>query len=59
MLIAGKGDRQFQIEGSHRQFFDDCEIARQWLQDVGAQIEYEEELAQRVIPFTLAAHSMN
>ncbi len=59
VLIAGKGDRQYQIIGSHRQFFDDCEIARQWLRDVGSQIEYEEELAQRIIPFTLASHSAN
>jgi UDP-N-acetylmuramoyl-L-alanyl-D-glutamate--2,6-diaminopimelate ligase len=59
VLIAGKGDRRYQIIGNHRQFFDDGEVARGWLQDVGSQIDYEEELAERVVPFTRASHSVN
>jgi UDP-N-acetylmuramoyl-L-alanyl-D-glutamate--2,6-diaminopimelate ligase len=59
VLIAGKGDRRYQIVGSHRQFFDDCEVARQWLQEVGSEIEYPEQLAERIVPFTRSSHSVN
>lgn len=40
VLIAGKGDRNWQIVGTQRQPHDDREIARRWLYDVGARREY-------------------
>lgn len=58
VLIAGKGDRKYQVVGNHKQFFDDCEVARRWLQDVGSQIEYEEP-QRRLLPFVTSAQSVN
>ena len=49
VLIAGKGDQGIQVVGDEEQCFDDCEVARKWLYEVGAQIEYEQE-PRRVIP---------
>ena len=42
VLIAGKGNETFQIVGNQRLQFDDREVARSWLYDVGAAIEYEQ-----------------
>ncbi|HTN74635.1 MAG TPA: UDP-N-acetylmuramoyl-L-alanyl-D-glutamate--2,6-diaminopimelate ligase [Pirellulaceae bacterium] len=40
VLIAGKGDQDKQIIGKKQQTHDDREIARDWLYNVGAKIEY-------------------
>ena len=50
VLIAGKGDRAIQVVGDRRRPFDDREVARRWLYDVAAGIDYEPEQEQ-IIPF--------
>jgi UDP-N-acetylmuramoyl-L-alanyl-D-glutamate--2,6-diaminopimelate ligase len=50
VLLAGKGDRTEQIIGAEHHPFDDREVARRWLFDVGAKIEYEEP-ARHILPF--------
>ena len=58
VLIAGKGERQYQIMRSEKHPFDDRIVARQWLQQVGSQIEYEQE-EPRVISFAARAPLAN
>jgi len=50
VLIAGKGERQTQVVRGQKTWFDDRSVARQWLQEVGSHIDYEEE-RPRVISF--------
>lgn len=40
VVIAGKGDENFQIVGRKRQQHDDRDIARRWLYEEGSQREY-------------------
>jgi UDP-N-acetylmuramoyl-L-alanyl-D-glutamate--2,6-diaminopimelate ligase len=40
VLIAGKGHRSFQIVGGRRRWFDDRQVARQWL--------YANQVSQRL-----------
>jgi UDP-N-acetylmuramoyl-L-alanyl-D-glutamate--2,6-diaminopimelate ligase len=58
VLIAGKGDCKYQVVDNRRQYFDDCEVAKDWLDDVGAQIEYEEP-QRRLLPFVTCSQSVN
>lgn len=58
VLIAGKGDRQYQIIRNEKQPFDDRLVARHWLQQVGSTIEYEEE-RPRVLKFAARAPLAN
>ena len=37
MLIAGKGADAFQLVGSKKKKFDDCEVARAWLYSGGGK----------------------
>jgi UDP-N-acetylmuramoyl-L-alanyl-D-glutamate--2,6-diaminopimelate ligase len=48
VLIAGKGHEDYQVIGSQRQWFDDRDVARQWL--------YEHAASQRemILPFRRA-----
>lgn len=50
VLIAGGQSRQTQAARGQKHGLDDRVVARQWLQEVGSQIEYEEE-RPRVISF--------
>lgn len=50
VLIAGKGERRYRIDAHEPQAGNDRSVARQWLYQVGSQIEYEQE-TPRVIPF--------
>ncbi len=47
VLIAGKGDQNHQIVGGQRYHFDDRELAKNWLYEVGAHIEYESPTTTR------------
>ena len=58
VLISGKGDQQFQALGDEEQFFDDREIAQEWLREVGAKIDYDEPPA-RVFSFPRGAELVN
>jgi UDP-N-acetylmuramoyl-L-alanyl-D-glutamate--2,6-diaminopimelate ligase len=58
VLIAGKGERQYQVIGKERHPFDDRIVARQWLQQIGSQIDYEEE-KPRVLSFAARAPLAN
>ncbi|MDP6719754.1 MAG: cyanophycin synthetase [Pirellulaceae bacterium] len=40
VVIAGKGDRQVQVIDGTKYHFDDCEVARNWLYEVGANVDY-------------------
>jgi len=59
VLIAGKGDRQYQIIGDVRQPFDDREVARKWLYEVGAKIDYEQPAAPRILRFPSGQPTVN
>ncbi len=50
VLIAGKGGRQAQVVRQQKHSCDDRLVARQWLQEVGSHIDYEEE-RPRIISF--------
>jgi UDP-N-acetylmuramoyl-L-alanyl-D-glutamate--2,6-diaminopimelate ligase len=59
VLIAGKGDRQYQIAAGHRQEFDDRDVARRWLQEVGSTIEYEPPRPATILRFPSVAVAVN
>ncbi len=59
VLIAGKGDRQYQIVGRQRLAFDDRDVARQWLEDVGAKIEYETPAPATILRFPAKVPALN
>lgn len=59
VLIAGKGDRQYQIVGGKRLVFDDRDVARQWLEDVGATIEYETPAPATILRFPSEVPALN
>jgi UDP-N-acetylmuramoyl-L-alanyl-D-glutamate--2,6-diaminopimelate ligase len=42
VLISGQGDQPVPAVGDETWCCDDREVARQWLQDVGARLDYEE-----------------
>jgi UDP-N-acetylmuramoyl-L-alanyl-D-glutamate--2,6-diaminopimelate ligase len=48
VLIAGKGNQDSQLIGGNRLLHDDREIARNWLYQVGAAIDYETEEAATI-----------
>jgi len=50
VLIAGKGDQQFQVVGDEKRYFDDREVAREWLYEVGAKIDYDHG-PRHILPF--------
>jgi UDP-N-acetylmuramoyl-L-alanyl-D-glutamate--2,6-diaminopimelate ligase len=58
VLIAGKGERQYQVIRTEKHLFDDRIVARQWLQQIGSQIDYEEP-APRMISFAARAPLAN
>jgi len=58
VLIAGKGERRYPVNRHERQLGDDRSVARQWLHQVGSQIDYEEQ-APRVISFAARAPLAN
>ena len=58
VLIAGKGERQYQVIRNEKHPFDDRIVARQWLQQIGSQIDYEKE-KPRVIAFAARAPLAN
>jgi len=58
VLIAGKGERRYQVSRHEKQQGDDRSVARQWLYQVGSQIDYEQE-APRVISFAARAPMAN
>jgi UDP-N-acetylmuramoyl-L-alanyl-D-glutamate--2,6-diaminopimelate ligase len=39
VLIAGKGHEDYQVVGSQRHWFDDREVARQWLYEHGGRLQ--------------------
>jgi UDP-N-acetylmuramoyl-L-alanyl-D-glutamate--2,6-diaminopimelate ligase len=59
VLIAGKGDRQYQTVGDQQRPFDDREVARQWLCEVGARIEYEPLRPATILRFPTGAPAVN
>jgi UDP-N-acetylmuramoyl-L-alanyl-D-glutamate--2,6-diaminopimelate ligase len=58
VLIAGKGDQSVQMIGDEKQFFDDREVARSWLQEVGAKLDYEEP-RPRILSVSRGAELVN
>ena len=46
VLISGKGDQQSQVIGDEEQFFDDREVAQEWLREVGAKLDCDEPPAR-------------
>jgi UDP-N-acetylmuramoyl-L-alanyl-D-glutamate--2,6-diaminopimelate ligase len=50
VLLAGKGDQQVQVVRDEARFFDDGQVAQQWLQEAGATIDYAESTRQ-ILPF--------
>ncbi|MCY2995748.1 MAG: UDP-N-acetylmuramoyl-L-alanyl-D-glutamate--2,6-diaminopimelate ligase [Planctomycetota bacterium] len=58
VLISGKGDQQSQVIGGEEQFFDDREVAQEWLRGVGAQIDYDQPPA-RILSFPRGAELLN
>jgi len=50
VLIAGKGDQGGQMADDEEWCFDDREVAREWLFEVGAKIDYGQETS-KAIPF--------
>ena len=48
VLIAGKGNEDYQMIGSACLAHDDRQVARNWLYEVGAQTEYESDEPQTV-----------
>lgn len=50
VLVAGKGDQGGQLVGDEEQCFDDREVAREWLFEVGSKIDYQQQ-DKTVIPF--------
>ena len=59
VLIAGKGDRQYQAVGGQRHAFDDRDVARQWLEQVGAKIEYEPPRPATILRFPTQVTAAN
>jgi UDP-N-acetylmuramoyl-L-alanyl-D-glutamate--2,6-diaminopimelate ligase len=46
VLLAGKGDQTYQVVEGKKRVFDDREVARRWLYEVGAKIDYQERQPQ-------------
>ena len=59
VLIAGKGDRQYQMVGGQRLAFDDRDVARQWLEDIGSRIEYETPAPATILRFPSEVPALN
>lgn len=59
VLIAGKGHRQTQIVGGQSRAFDDREVARQWLREVGATIDYQQPQPAKILRFACGAPTAN
>ncbi len=47
VLIAGLGNRTYQIDSEPGRLFDDRQLARDWLYTVGAEIDYTSSAARR------------
>ncbi len=58
VLIAGKGDQQVQIVGDEERFFDDREVASEWLSEVGAKIDYDQG-PRHILPFNCGVQFAN
>jgi UDP-N-acetylmuramoyl-L-alanyl-D-glutamate--2,6-diaminopimelate ligase len=60
VLISGKGDQCYQRIGDDEHYFDDREVARDWLQEVGAELDYtQEEPAPRIFAFPRGVELLN
>lgn len=58
VLITGQGDQQCQVIGDDEQFFDDREVAHEWLREIGTNIDYAEPPAH-ILSFPRGAELAN
>ena len=58
VLISGQGDQQVQVVGDEAWCCDDREVARRWLQDVGARLD-DEEPQPPILAFPRGAELVN
>jgi hypothetical protein len=57
-LVAGKGHQTYQIIQGKKRAFDDREVARTWLYEVGSKIDYQEQEPQ-VVRFRTSVSLVN